>query len=440
MRAVPAVTGVLLGGAAATVGIPGFLPGLPVRPWQLLAALAFALAITTARRRGVTRPRILVMDWLFVAFVLLTVVVEAFNSRDLGTGFDLSVVVYPLYPLVGYSAARFTVRHRTDAVVLFRWFALPVVPSGLAAVAQHVSDRLGRVVLNIAPSPNLEALVAKDDSVRATAFVGNWIGAGMYFSAALAAVCCVVVGTPKTRRIGVSVWVAGVSSIVGAVATATISVFVMTVFILGTTVIVGRGRALRFVGSAGSVAAVVAFVVTRRAVESRVEQQTALPYSDEAAETVEATTGTTWRLPSTLAYRVDVWTEQTLPAIGSRPWTGWGAGVLESPARPAMLIWGSAESEWFAVALWFGLPMAAFFVVVLGAIGVFLWRSRSSVSAPIMAMFVAGLISAFIVPAFHNEGLPVAFWALLGVVVSLHASRPAGAEGRTRATVVRSDL
>ncbi|MDQ1202929.1 O-antigen ligase [Rhodococcus sp. SORGH_AS_0303] len=455
MRNFPAAVGVALGVASAVVGIPEVLPFLPLRPWHVAMGAALVIALAAVRARRAVWPRPLVMDWLFLAFIALSIVVGFFNSRDLGEPFGLSAAVFPVYPLVGYVAVRMTIRHRTDALVLLKWFTVPVIPSAAVALVQQVSSGASLTILSISPSEDLSRRIADGETSRATALVGNWIGAGMYFNAVLAAACCIVIGTSRNRRIGRLTWVSAGLAIAGAAATATISVIATSAVLVAVTVAVERKRSLPYLGSATVVAGVVTVLFSRGALQSRVEQQRtpnvpAAGVADGAvggaadgavggaADPGVPALAESSKLPSTLAYRIEVWSEQTFPAIRERPWTGWGADVVNSANRPTTLIWDSAESQWFGVALWFGIPIAIFYCAVIAVIGITMWRARTKMTSPIVAFFALSVVNAFIVPAFSNRGLPVPLWALMGIVVALAHHRSATSSRRADQTSVRS--
>ncbi|KIQ17602.1 O-antigen ligase family protein [Rhodococcus sp. MEB064] len=432
MKNAPAVVGLLLGTASAAVGVRSIVPGIPLRPWHILVFAALVLAWTAHSRRTTPRIRPLLSDVALLAFVGLSVAVELWNVATSDIQASITNAIYPLYFLVGYAAVRLVVRHRTDAMALLVAFTIPVVPSAVAALAQLASRDLARLVLTVAPAGGLSDRIDDGRTLRSTAFIGHWTGAGMYFCAILAAVGCVLLMRPRRRSALVMVWTAAVAAIAGALASATISVIATAAALCLVTAVAGGWRPLVFLSTSGIVAGALSFVLTRPVLQARVDQQTTPARTSSGPPTGPvADPGSSW-IPSTLAYRYRVWTEQTLPAIADRPVTGWGADVFGSSARPPVLAWGSAESQWLGVALSFGVPAMVVFVLVIAAIASVLYRSASRMSAPVMTLFACSVASAFIVPVFTNRGLPVPFWILLGVVVALSPVRHAQRERSVR--------
>ena len=421
VKSVPATVGLLLGVASTTVGIGPVLPVLPIRPWHACVVVALVVAVATAGTRGVTRPRVLASDVGLVALVGVCVVIEQVNSWGLAIPADFGSAVYPAYFLVGYAATRLTVRDDDDAGRFLTPFVLPVVIAAAVSVGQLRSREFAERVLAIAPSEGLTQRLGEDTELRATALIGHWTGAGMYFCAMVTACVCALLLGQTTGRRGALVWVALVAGVVGSYAAATLSVLATAVAVLVVTVVVGTTRVRVLVVAAGMVSGAIAYVVAGRALDARVNEQIDPSRTRPTGPgTPPPPPDTSW-IPSTLSYRWRIWTEQTVPAIVERPLTGWGGAVFDSPATPDFVRWRSAESQWLATALSFGIPAALVVVALLVSIGLLL-RARSRIRAPMIALFAMSVLTAFTVPVFTNRGLPVPFWILLGLVAAGRAS------------------
>lgn len=406
--------GLLLGLAAATTGVASFVPMFGVRPWHIFAGLALAIAVFSAPAGTVRSLKIGLLDLSFGLFALGSLFAEYINSSELGS-FDIIGAINPAFFLVGYFAARIAVAGRMSAYEALRAYCMPAIPAGFVSVAQIGSVPISKLVLKIAPGPGLESRIIDGRLIRATGFVGHWTGLGFYFCSVLAAGCAALllarsIGGRPRRSI---YWALGLAAL-GAVSSLTLSAIATAVAIALVTLFVIGLRPGRLLLLTGGV--MIVYFQFGSLLEERVTQQTA--YRKEYVPD--------W-VPNTIAYRWKIWTEQTVPVLKERVWTGWGSDVYSGGSRPRRLEWGSPESQWLGTAMTSG-------VIVAGLLGVTLvvalrllmrsaWRSRHlRWQLPVGALVLCALISSFTVPVFTNRGLPVGLWFIIGVVAAVHAS------------------
>jgi hypothetical protein len=127
-------------------------------------------------------------------------------------------------------------------------------------------------------------------------------------------------------------------------------------------------------------------------------------------------------MPESVVYRAYIWTSETIPAILTRPVTGWGLDVYGDRVGwadfPMHIVWSSPESQWLRVAMVGGLAGLALFVyLVLSA-----WRTLLRVpraAAPLRLLLLLACVVSITVPMLTNAGFPGAFWAALGAVAGL---------------------
>lgn len=403
------LSGLLCGISAAVVGIPPVIHFVGLRPWHMLALCALFIALTGAQV-PVQKLKIHLIDILMVLFAFVSVVLELFNSSELEYAFDLGTVISPLYYLIGYYVARVVVTSREVASDFLLMFSVASVPVAIASVLQVGSPQVSRLILAIAPGPGLEARILDGRLIRATGFVGHWTGLGFYFCACLAAACMAAILSSPFPRVKNSLKLIIVASFLGALSTLTLSVLATATLIVLSFLLV-RGIRPGALVAAGAVA-VVSYYRFGALFQERIDQQTAarLEYLPS------------W-VPNTLSYRWRIWSEQTIPTISERVWTGWGSNLYSGRERPRRLIWHSAESQWFGQAVAYGVVGTLLLLAVcIGIAYHFARRVRSEQFRYQMpgAMLILGCLAAsFTVPVFTNRGLPVALWVLLGVVVSI---------------------
>ncbi|OQQ33794.1 hypothetical protein A6411_06325 [Prescottella equi] len=408
--------GLLLGTAAAVPGVSALMPGMGIRPWHILVVGAFVIAVAQATPAAVPRLRIVGLDVMVLLYTLSAVLAEYTNAGDLGFAFNLVGAITPLFYLVGYFAARLIIENRSSARSFLTAFALPAVPVAVLAVLQLGSPTFSLLVLKFAPGPSLSARIGDGSLIRATGLVGHWTGMGFYFCTALAAGCAALLLAEKgSKRVTVPLATALLAAAFGAIASLTLSVLATVVVIGFVTLWVIGIRISRVIGF-GTIA-LLGYWQFGDYLDERFTQQT--------AHRPEYLPG--W-IPNTIAYRWKIWTQQTIPAIEERLWTGWGSDVYAGSWKPRQLVWGSPESQWFGAAISGGIVVAVMLGVTLLVAVWYMLRGTRSADArwklPIGALLVLALVASLTVPAFTNRGLPIGLWVLFGVVLAVDCAFP----------------
>lgn len=420
-----AVIALMLGTAAGIVGVASPLgSAFGIRPWHVLCFLALGVALYVTSTSKVGSLRLTALDVMSVLFVGWCVVADMVSASETGYSSDPLGAVAPIYFVPGYWAARIVIANGASIGQFFAWFSYPALVLGPIAGLQVVFPAFSSLVLRVAPGPGLEARILDGRLIRATSLVGHWTGSGFMFCCLLAAACtAMIIGKDAPHRPKFLVWTA-VAAALGIVASLTFAAIACAVLIV---VVFLRVSGARFgaIAVTGSIALVLYWQFGSYLGE-RVEQQTAYrpAYVPD------------W-LPNTLAYRYRIWSEQTIPVIQERLWTGWGAGLYSGGGqRPALLAWHSPESQWFGVLVMYGVvAFAALAFIVLRALWIS-WKLciplKQRYLMPIMALFFAAAISSLTVSVYTSRGFPVGFWVILGVLVSVLTSRRQYAEAVQR--------
>jgi hypothetical protein len=419
-RLVPLV-GFSIGCAAASSGVELPLQLFGLRPWHILMGVALTLAVLAEPPGSLRKLRVTSLDGLFLLFIFACGFSEILNATDLHHGIDVATVISPAYYLLGYVAARVSVSSIETLRTFLIAVSLPSIAAAAICVGQFYSASFAKLTLAIAPAPGVDARIQDDRYIRATGLVGHWTGVGFYFCVALACACVVLLmraSDGHNQTTTALPWIIGASTLVGCLTTLTFSVLATALIIVGVT---WRRLGLDIVGFiAGAAVALGFYFAFGGLLEERFSQQ---QLRSEA-------TLPSW-VPNTLAYRWQIWTEETLPAIGQRPWLGWGTNVYGSDSqrriRPTGLVWGSAESQWFATAMTFG---AAATIVLAGTIVYTLRQisryTRSGSGAvyltPVSALLLCTLVASLTVPAFTNRGMPAILWPVIGAIMAAMAA------------------
>lgn len=414
--------GLLIGLAAAT---PGLASPLPLRPWHLLLLSAFAVSLAYQHRVGnLFFRRLLPLDLSVLMFTLITLLVEATNADYLNFSPNYASVVNPLFWLLAYWSARYVLSSTSDAYRLLLWFTFPVIPSVVIGFAQVLGiEAAQQLTVQLSAQGDGFARRVEDGLfIRATGFVQHWTAFGSYLCTVVAAATALLI-LARVHRAGREfyAWLALCAAVLGVLTTLTVSAIVTSaaIFLIGSKAARSLKKSIFFILITVTVgAASLGFVIQDRIEEQFLNRREA------------SSDGTSSWIPSTLLYRYSIWTSETVPAIKDRPWIGWGTGVYDvttgnpTPKRiyPYQLSWVSAESQWLALLVSFGILGLSAFVIILIAIVFAILRGvrkgASWVSIPTAALFFMMIIAALTAPVFTNYGLPIGMWTLLGVIAA----------------------
>lgn len=401
--------GLLLGVSSAVVGIPyGFVE---LRLWHLLLVAAAILAFASSLSRGLKSVHLFAHDFTATIFVAWGLVVEYVNSSDLSYPFrPVNAIVGSLF-LLAYWTVRLSVNTHQDAVNFLRGFVLPAIPVALLAAAQSGSAGVSRWVLLVAPSEGLSNRLEDGRLIRATGLIGHWTGLGFYFCAMLAA-SLVLTFIRRGRSRSVIGITGAASSLIGVFSSLTLAAILTSGAILLSAIVL-RGRTLGpFIGVVAAIS--VIWFYFRDLLGDRIEQQLAA-----RPEWVPA-----W-IPNTIAFRMKIWTEQSIPVASERPFWGWGSGLFSADRqRPYQLSWPSAESQWFAQMLSAGVVSMVLLAALIAAMlysGIKLSRDYSYGRGvyPFIALVIMTFASSFTAPVYINRGLTIPLWILFGLVCAL---------------------
>ncbi|KAA9159722.1 O-antigen ligase family protein [Microbacterium lushaniae] len=414
--------GLLLGFAAATAGVHPLLG--PLRPWHLFVLLAVAVSVTGRANR---KYRVHAVEWALFGYVAIRVIAELINSTELHYSANWVSLIYPLWWWLVFVAAKRSTTDIAHAVTLLRAFCVPFIVLIPLAIGQ---------ALGVAPvldftaqyvdSEGLQARVLVASQLRAVGLVGHWTHYGIY-CAALLTVAFVLLLLARRHRLG-GVAFPQVTIVAGLVGLAS-SITFAPVFVVALVAIVSFRR----IGlSLPTVIAMGAGVVGATAfLGAGLEERIAF----QATGSSRVAWLPDW-VPSTIGYRIYIWTTETLPMISDRPTTGWGLGVYEGTniatydverTYPAQLRWLSAESQWFHELMASGVVgLVALTLVILAMLSLLRSTPEQPIGdfvAPLRAFVIALVIAALTAPMVTNKGAPLVLWAALGAVAALRTSR-----------------
>lgn len=417
----PVIGGIVLVGAVPILsGLASGFPVAHVRLSELLVGLVGVTVLVSARRADAVEWSVL--DWLLLAYGLAWALFGVFNAVALHQSLSLDqwgTDIGQFQFFLIYRAVRVSLRGPAERRLAVAVLLGAAVPVALLALLQEMHVGVVSRLLNTVTgglTATLAASVATGHSLRATGPFNNWAAlAGYLFPILL--VLCALGFAGQLGRYRRSAFAVGFVVLLGLLTTIELSAIALTV--LGVAVLArqyGLGRrVIRYLGAAVVVGTLVAapFVVPRVQAE----------FSGAAGSSRHA------GVPQTLAFRLDVWTEQYIPAIEARPLTGYGG------ALPSSISWPYPESQYVAFLVEGGIPL----LLLFGALGWAMLR-RSGDAARSRDPFEQALGRAAVVavggmlvmnviwPFLSNGGLPQVLWCLLALAVPRRPRVPSAPE------------
>lgn len=418
----PLLIGSLLGLGAALAGVSPIIAGL--RPWHILVVAAFLVVTSRKGFATLLQLRITAFDVMFLGFVFLSAIVEFVNAGQLNYEPELISVFTDLFYVLAYVTVRMAVSDMDSCSRLLRGIIWSAVPMAVLGVLQLLGvEFVIRISMAIAPTEAVGNRLERGDSVRAWGLTGHWTGFGGYLTCIVAALICVMLIERHTRdRVLRRDMISLGLLFSGVLATLTFSVVLASI-----AIVLLSWRRLR-AGVNGALAiglvAVSAVLILGPFLSGRFDQQFDAGVSAQDLPP--------W-LPSTLAYRFVIWQRETFPAIADRPFLGWGSGAYDGDIvgrmYPIHLDWLSAESQWFSIAIGYGILVALVFFLLIFAMGAMFiraWKAKGGmIFAPFVTLWVALLLTSFTVAIFTNRGTPSILYILLGCAVAMRKISPA---------------
>jgi hypothetical protein len=418
-----------LAGAYLLVALVPILSGLrrdlPVPGLRLseliVGGLAAVLIATVETRRA--RPWSL-FDWTALAYCVATLVLGTAAMLDRGAPMTLeaiSTLAGPFQFLLLYRAVLAVVsteaeRRRALALVL-----LASVPVSLIALLQFAG--IGGLTDTLNSITGAEGLVVHTEEEgiehRITGVFPHWqMLAGYLFVVVVAGLGALL----APGRGALPRWLCGAVTLLALAAMISTGTFVTAFGAVAAAFVLGAwyGRLGRVVAGLGAAAAGAAALFGSLIAERVAFSFAAAPGADREAF-----------IPQSIAYRIELWTGELLPAIAGRWLTGWG------PELPSSLSFEHTESMYLTLLFRGGIPLLLVYGALTLALAGAAWRLAAGSERPfdrmlgrVMFTLVALLaVLHLLEPYFVTSGLPHLIWLLAALAMSgLH-----DAPGRPRA-------
>ena len=398
----PFIGGIVL--VAVVPAVSGLAPGVPVRYVRISELLIGAVGVTLlvfSRRRDRTPWEAL--DWLLLAYGLGWAAFAAYDAVTTGEHLTLSLwgtALGQLQFFLLYRGVRLSVRTPSERRTAVRATLVAAGVISCIALAQEIHlPGLNRTILRLTAGPSQPG----GHLMRATGPFDNWAALAGYLLPLVLLLVAFTLGDARLHGHRRAIGLLGLLS-VGLLTTVELSAIAC---LLACLLWLGsRYRKVRFVATRVGLAVLAAGIVASPLIAAKI--------SSETAKTAGLARGSI--MPQTIAFRIQVWTQQYLPAIGHRPLSGFGV-VL-----PSSIAWPYPESQYIALLIEGGLPVLLLFLGLTGATFERCARAARSLdpfdAALGRALLVTGgaLVAMDLVwPYVSNGGMPQMLWALLGV-------------------------
>lgn len=410
----PAAAGVAL---AALVPITsGLRRGFPVPGLRVSEALIVAGAVIVLLRMpsAARARRWTALDWAVVAYTIGGPAIELLdvvaNGRTV-TGSALQTIAGPVQFLLLYRVVAVSLTRANDARNAQRALLIASIPVSLLAIAESLGPPAIHNMLISWTGTTVFNTNGYTPVPRAASVFPIWLSLAGYLLVPLMLAVALLLGRgfsvlPRWVLVAVVVLAFG-----ALVASLTITVFAAAV--VGALFLGWRYRRLfRVVVVAcavGVIAAVPfgALLLARASAQQQAATQTGNPY-----------------VPQTIAYRIQIWQDQYLPALHGHWATGYG------PEYPPNITWAHTESGYITLLLRGGIPYLAITAVLLwfvishardGALAAVTAERRALCEAVMVLALLQPLINLTF-PYLTDGGLPQPLWVVIGLLAAGHAA------------------
>ncbi len=410
----PAATGVAL---AALVPITsGLRRGFPVPGLRVSEALIVVGAVIVLSRSPSVRDRRrwTSLDWAVVAYTVGGPLIELFDVAVDGRQFSggaLQTIAGPLQFLLLYRVISVSLRGERDGRNAQRALLLASLPVSLLGIAESLGPSAIHNMLISWTGTTVFNTNGYTPVPRAASVFPIWLAlAGYLLVPLMLAIALLLSGSRSVlpRWLLIVVVVCGFGALVASL---TITIFAAVV---GGALFLGwrYRRLFRVVVAACAVgvAAAVPFgalLFARASAQQHTATQTGNPY-----------------VPQTIAYRVQIWRDQYLPAMHGHWSTGYG------PTYPPNVTWAHTESGYITLLLRGGIPYLAITAVLLWfVVAAARWGAAAALTPERRALCEAAMVLALLQPLINltfpyltDGGLPQPLWVVFGLLAAGNAS------------------
>jgi hypothetical protein len=388
------------------------IPGLRVSEMLVVVAAVLVLMRPAAHDRAPWTP----MDWAVLAYTVVGPLLEILDlltsGHHLGSA-ALQTVAGPVQFLLLYRVVAVTLRHDRHQLLAQRVLLLASLPVSALAVLEALGPASIHNRLVSLTGTTAFNTVGYTPVPRAASLFPIWLALAGYLVVVMTLGSALLLG--GVREV-LPRWLLVVVLLIGfAALVASLTITALVAFAIGVLYLGWRNRRLLQVLATAVVGAVVAAVVFGSLLTQRVAAQQQPGHQ----------TGNSY-LPQTLAYRVQIWRDQYIPALSGHWATGYG------PNYPPNVSWAHTESGYITLLLRGGVPYLAITAVLLWFV---VSRARSEgfvarspqrralcEAAAVLALLQIVLNLTF--PYLTDSGMPQPLWVVFGLLGAGQLLRP----------------
>ena len=407
----PAIGGyVLVGLVPITSGIRSGFPIPVFRLSQLLVGVIGVAILVTASNRQAVRWKL--FDSVMLVFCLFALVVGLYDDLRLGAALKtgLGPLFGPFQYLILYRAVAVSLPARAQRLFALKLVILASIPVSLLALLQqfHISG-VNSFIATLTGSTIFQSY-DYHYFARATGPFNHWTPLAGYLLVVMLLGISLMLHEIEgilSRRALLGILILDAA---GLLLSAELSAMIA---IIGGSLILGvwAGKLrtlLRW--------AVPVVIILSVAFGSYFAQRLNTEYGASSG------THSSALVPQSVEYRLQVWSQQYIPAIHQRELLGYGTTL------PASITWPDTESEYITELMWGGIPLLLAFLGLMGAFFVRLAPStrregdepeRWAIARMLAVLLGLLLVIDTIFPYFTSSGLPQELFAIFGILVAM---------------------
>jgi hypothetical protein len=407
----PAIGGyVLVGIVPITSGLRSGFPVPVFRLSQLLVGVIGIAILVTASKRQAVRWRL--FDTVMLVFCAFALIVGVYDDLKLGAALKtgLGPLVGPFQYLILYRAVAVSLPERAQRQLALKLVILASIPVSLLALLQqfHISG-VNNFIGTLTGSTIFQSY-SYHYFARATGPFNHWTPLAGYLLVVMLLGISLMLHEVEgilSRRVLLGILILDAA---GLLLSAELSAMIA---IIGGSLILGvwAGKLrtlLRW--------AVPIVIVLSVAFGSYFAQRLNTEYGASSG------THSSALVPQSVEYRLQVWSQQYIPAIHQRELLGYGTTL------PASITWPDTESEYITELMWGGIPLLMMYLGLMAAFIARVVRStrqegdepeRWAIARMLAVLLGLLLVINSIFPYFTSSGLPQELFAIFGILVAM---------------------
>lgn len=393
--------------------LPGLRRGLPLPGLRLtevlIAGCAVVILVSGLRRRW------RLFDTVAVLYVVTSVGLGVLAAGGLPAPADRGVLFGPLQFLLLYAAVSIAVTDLRTVRRCLRGVLLASVPVSVIALLEKAdAGPVRELIVELTASGS--AAAAADAAHRSAGPFAHWHSLGGYLVVVL--VLIAALGSQPGQQVLRRRWLTLLAVLATLALASTVTFVAVGGAAVGVAVVALRTRSVRLVLAICAGALLLGLTLGDSLAERLGSQYDSAPVGSTVGQNDSL-------LPQTVAFRVDVWTNEYAPILGPHLLSGYGPGL------PPGVDWTSTESVYLSLLLRGGVILMGVYALLMVA----MWRlarirqssalaEHRGLSLCLTTLLPVAAVMQLVHPYFLDAGFPHLLWSLAALLAASVAAAP----------------